>query len=72
MKKKLVIRQIDNRIYIRQIYLKELKPIFKLSQIELHETGEGKYTGVPRHYILVTDLFKFIECTKGSYIINII
>ena len=72
MKKKLVIRQIDNRIYIRQIYLKELKPILKLSQIQVHETDEGKHTGVPRHYILLTDLFNFIECTKDSYIINII
>lgn len=72
MKKKLVIRQINNRIYIRQIYLKELKSILKLAQIEIHETDEGKHTGVPRHYILLTDLFKFIECTKDSYIINII
>lgn len=72
MKKKLTVRQQGNRIYIRQIYLKELKPILKLANITLHETDEGKHTGVPRHYILITDLFKFIECTRNDYIINII
>lgn len=72
MKKQLTVRQIDNRVYIRQIYLRDLKPILELAQITLHETQEGKHTGVPRHYILVTDLFKFIECTRNDYIINII
>lgn len=72
MKKKLTVRQVDNRIYIRQVYLKELNSVLKLAGIKLHETDEGKHTGVPRHYILVNDLFKFIECTRNDYIINII
>ena len=72
MKNKLVIRQDGDRVYIRQVYLSQLKPILKLANIELHTTEQGKHTGVPRHYILLTDLFKFIECTKDSYIINII
>ena len=72
MKKQLTVRQLDNRVYIRQIYLRDLKPILELAQITLHEAQEGKHTGVPRHYILVTDLFKFIECTRNDYIINII
>lgn len=72
MKKTIVVRQIENRVYIRQVYLNELKPLLELFHIDLYETQEGKHTGVPRHYISALDLFRFIESTKDDYIIKII
>ena len=72
MRKKLLILRCEDRLYIRDIDLKELKPLLKLVNIEVHTSEEGKYTGVPRHYINLAEGIKFILSLTNDYIITII
>lgn len=72
MKKKLVVKQQGNRIYIREIDVKRLIPLLKLSGISVYTSHQGKHTGAPRSYISITDSFKFLEAVRSDYIITII
>lgn len=72
MKKKLVVKQQGNRIYIREIDVKRLTPLLRISGISVHTAPKGKHTGAPRSYISITDSFKFLEAVRSDYIITII
>ena len=72
MKKKLLILKQDNRLYIKDIDLKQLKPLFELAHIEVHTTLKGKYTGCPRHYIQLSQGLDFILSLTKDYTIEII
>lgn len=72
MKRKIVIKQSRNRLYIRDIDLRRLKPILNLEGISVYTSQEGKHTGAPRHYIEITQGFKLIELLRHDYIVTII
>lgn len=72
MKHKIIIKRVENRLYIRDIDLKELKPLLSLANITVHETDTGKYTGVPRHYIHMNTGIRFILSLTSDYIIEIV
>jgi len=72
MKKKLLILRNENRLYIKDVDLKELKPLFKLAHIEVHTTPEGKHTGCPRHYIDLNKGLDFILSLTKDYTIEIV
>lgn len=70
MKKKILVQKSDNRIYLRDIDIKELKPLLSLANIEIHTSQQGKYTGVPRHYIDLDKGFAFLLSLTNDYIIT--
>lgn len=67
MKKRLIFMRQDERIYIRDIDVKELKPLMKLANIELKTTEQGKYTGAPRHYLPLSSGFAFLVSLTSDY-----
>ncbi len=70
MKEKIVVLQRDDKIYLRQVDVKRLKSVLNLANIEVQETSHGKYTGVPRYYIPITQGFKFIQSIISDYTVT--
>ena len=71
MKRKIIVLRQGNRLYLKDIDIKELKPLLKLANIEVHTTEQGKYTGAPRHYIPMNTGLSFILSLTSDYIIEI-
>ena len=67
MKEKIIVMQKDDRIYIRSVDIRKLKPLLKLAQIKVYKTSEGAHTGAPKYYINVTHGFKLIQTLKNDY-----
>ena len=60
MKKRLILLKQDDRIYIRDIDIRTLKPLLNLANIEIKTSEIGKHTGVPHHYIPLATGFPFL------------
>lgn len=71
MKRKILVLRQGNRLYLKDIDIKELKPLLRLANIEVHTTEHGKYTGAPRHYIPMNEGLTFILSLTSDYIIEI-
>ena len=69
MKEKLIVKQEENRLYIRHADLRKLKPMLNLANIEVHKTDVGKYTGKHRYYIDLYQGFKFLETVRNDFIV---
>lgn len=67
MKEKIVVMQKDDRLYIRSVDVKKLKPLLSFANINVHRSQEGKHTGVPQYYIQLTQAFNFLQTVKDSY-----
>ena len=72
MKEKILILRKDDRLYIKDIDLKKLKPLLQLANIEVHTTEQGKHRGKPRHFISITNGLNFVLSLTSDYIIEII
>ena len=72
MKKKLLILKDGDRLYIKDVDLKNLKPLLDLVQIEVHTTEQGKYTGKPRHYISIAKGMNFLLSLTSDYVVEIV
>lgn len=71
MKRKILVLRQGNRLYLKEIDVKELKPLLKLANIEVHKSEIGKYTGAPRYYIDMNTGLQFILSLTSDYIIEI-
>ena len=72
MKKKLLILKDGDRLYIKDIDLKELKPLLDLVHIEVKTTEQGKYRGQPRHYISIAKGMNFLLSLTSDYVVEIV
>ena len=72
MKKKITVKQMGARIYIRDIDIKSLKPLLQICGVEIHEVVGRKQTGLPRHYISISNILEFTQALRKDYIIIII
>ncbi len=60
MKQRIVLLIRDDRVYLRELDIKTLRPLLDLAKIKVKTTQKGKYTGAIRYYVPFDDVFFFI------------
>lgn len=69
MKQRIVLLIRDERVYLRELDIKTLKPLLDLAKIKVKTTQKGKYTGAPRHYVPLDDVFFFLSLDSDYEIV---
>lgn len=69
MKRRIVLLIREDRVYLRELDIKLLRPLLDLAKIKVKTTQKGKYTGAPRHYVLLDDVFFFLSLDSDYEIV---